>query len=221
MAIANVTTAANPNAAPSALVKQTVNKDDFLKLLIAQLQNQDPLQPMDNQQFAVQLATFNSLEQLIGINDKLGTLQGAQGSANQYGAASLIGKEISSNGNIVSLQAANPAPIGYQLGANAAKVVVNIQNGSGTLVQQLSLGAQNAGDHTIVWDGKDAAGQAVPTGLYGFEINAFDANGKSVATSGRIRGTVTGIRLDGSEPILEVGGLQIPLSQVTTVGAAR
>lgn len=221
MAIANITTAGNPNAAPSALVKQTVNKDDFLKLLIAQLQNQDPLQPMDNQQFAVQLATFNSLEQLIGINDKLGTLQGAQGSANQYGAASLIGKEISSNGNIVSLQAGNPATIAYQLGANAAKVVVNVQNGSGTLVRQLSLGAQNAGDQTIVWDGKDAAGQAVPAGLYGFEINAFDANGKSIGTSGRIRGIVTGIRLDGSEPILEVGGVRVPLSQVTTVGAAH
>jgi flagellar basal-body rod modification protein FlgD len=221
VAIESITTAANVNGEQPALPKQTVSQDDFLKLLIAQLKNQDPLQPMDNQQFAVQLATFNSLEQLIGINDKLGTLQGAEGMANRYSAAALIGKEISSSGNIVNLQEKQPATIGYRLGANAAKVVVNIQNGSGTLVRQLSLGARNAGDHSIVWDGKDAAGQAAPAGLYGFEINAFDVNGRAIAASGQVRGTVTGVHLDGSEPVLEVGGLQIPLSQVSTIGAAR
>lgn len=221
MAIANITTAGNSNAAQSALVKKTVGKDDFLKLLIAQLQNQDPLQPMDNQQFAVQLATFNSLEQLMGINDKLGALQGAQGSASQYSAASLIGKEISTNGNVVNLQPGNSPSINYKLETNAVKVLVNVHNGSGTLVRQLSLGAQNAGDQSIVWDGKDAAGQAAPAGLYGFEINAFDAGGKTVFASGRIRGTVTGVRLDGSEPVLEVGGVQVPLSKVTSVGAVR
>ncbi len=186
-------------------------------MLIAQLQNQDPLQPMDNQQFAVQLATFNSLEQLISINDKLGSLQSSQGTTNQFNAASLIGKAITSNGSTLSLQTGNPAAINYQLSANAAQVVVNIQDSSGALVRQISVGAQSAGDQSVLWDGKDASGNAAPAGLYNFEVNAFDLNGKQVQASSRIKGTVTGVRLDGSEPVLELGVLQVPLSAVMSV----
>ena len=86
-------------------------------------------------------------------------------------------------------------------------------------MRQLEVGAQNAGDQAIVWDGKDASGKAAPDGIYRFEINAFDLNGKQVAASGRIQGTVTGIKLDGSEPILELGNLQVPLSSVTNVSS--
>jgi flagellar basal-body rod modification protein FlgD len=199
------------------LTGKTVTQDEFLKLLIAQLQNQDPLQPMDNQQFAVQLATFNSLEQLIGINDKLGGLNSAQGATNQFNATSLIGKEVATTGNTLSLQSGSPAAINYQLGSNATKVVVNVQDASGALVRQIQVGAQNVGDQSVVWDGKDAAGKAARSGLYNFEVNAFDINGRQVSASGRTQGVVTGVRLDGSEPVLEIGTLQVPLSAVTSV----
>src|ERR1044071_4071557 len=94
---------------------QTVDKNGFLKLLIAQLQNQDPLQPMDNQQFAVQLATFNSLEQLMDIDKQLSTLQTTQGQANQFNSASLIGKQIQADGNTVALQNGGSTTPGYPL----------------------------------------------------------------------------------------------------------
>jgi flagellar basal-body rod modification protein FlgD len=217
VAIQSVNSTPTQATAGQALSQQTVTQDDFLKLLIAQLQNQDPLSPMDNQQFAVQLATFNSLGQLISINDKLGSLQTSQGATNQFNAASLIGKEIASNGNTLNLQTGNPAPISYQLSANASRVVVNIQDSSGALVRQISAGAQSAGDQSVLWDGKDASGKAAPAGPYNFEVNAFDINGKQVQASGRIKGTVTGVRLDGSEPVLEVGALQVPLSAVASV----
>lgn len=221
MAIQSVSSTPSQPTAGQALSKQTVTQDDFLKLLIAQLQNQDPLQPMDNQQFAVQLATFNSLEQLIGINNKLGALQTSQGATNQFNAASLIGKAITSNGNTLNLQTGNPAAITYQLSGNAARVVVNVQDSSGALVRQMVAGAQSAGDQSILWDGKDAAGKSAPAGLYSFEVNAFDLNGKQVQASGRIKGTVTGVRLDGAEPVLELGALQVPLSAVTSVSTAN
>ena len=214
---ASQSTPPTQEAAKSTLTTKTVTQDDFLKLLIAQLQNQDPLQPMDNQEFAVQLATFNSLQQLIGINDKLGTLQSSQGTMNQYNAASLIGKEVVTNGNTISLQSDSPASINYQLAANAAKVVINVQDASGALVRQIQLGAQNAGDRSVLWDGKDASGKAARAGLYNFEINAFDLNGKQVQALARVQGIVTGVRLDGSEPVLEIGTLQVPLSAVTSV----
>jgi flagellar basal-body rod modification protein FlgD len=217
LAIQNIhSTPAQATAAHSPS-RQTVTQDDFLKLLIAQLQNQDPLQPMDNQQFAVQLATFNSLEQLIGINDKLGSLQTVQGATNQFNAASLIGKEVASNGNTLSLQSSGPARISYQLGANASRVVVNVQDSSGALVRQINGGAQGVGDQSVLWDGKDSAGRAAPAGVYNFEINAFDLNGKQVQASGRIKGTVTAVNFAGSQPVLELGGIEVPLSAVTSV----
>src|SRR5258706_1379148 len=101
---------------------KSMGRDDFLKLLVAQLQNQDPLKPLDNQEFAAQLATFNSLDQLIGINQKLDGLEEQQRLVGQLGAASLIGKEIVADGNQVALVAGQPAAIGYALDAGAARV---------------------------------------------------------------------------------------------------
>jgi flagellar basal-body rod modification protein FlgD len=221
MAIQNIAASASQTTAPKPLTDKTVTQDDFLKLLIAQLQNQDPLAPMDNQEFAAQLAQFNSLGQLIAINDKLGALQNGQGSMGQYNAASLIGKEISSAGNKVSLVSNASPSIGYQLSANAARVVVSIVNASGELVRQLDAGARGSGDQTIIWDGKDSTGRALGAGIYGFEINAVDGAGKKVPASGKVQGIVTGVRLDGAEPVLEVGGIEVPLSGVTAVRTPR
>jgi len=221
MAIQNIAATSSQSTAAKALADKTVTQDDFLKLLIAQLQNQDPLQPMDNQEFAAQLAQFNSLGQLIEINDKLGALQNGQGSMSHYNAASLIGKEISSTGNKVNLLSGNSTTIGYQLGANAARVVVRVFNSAGELVRQIDAGARAGGDQSIIWDGKDSTGRALGAGVYGVEINAVDSAGKKVPASGKVQGIVTGVRLDGAEPVLEVGSLEVPLSGVTAVRSAR
>ena len=177
---------------------QTVDKNGFLKLLIAQLQNQDPLQPMDNQQFAVQLATFNSLEQLMDINKQLTALQTTQGQSTQFNAASLIGKQINAEGNNIAVESSAPAKLNYQLSANAANVTLKIQDSNGTLIRQLETGAQGAGDQTFTWDGQDATGRAVSDGIYTFQVNAVNANGKQIGASSRISGTVKGVNLAGA-----------------------
>jgi flagellar basal-body rod modification protein FlgD len=190
MAIPNIGPSTAQPGVGQALTARTVTQDDFLKLLIAQLQNQNPLQPMDNQEFAAQLATFNSLGQLIDINGKLGQLQSMQGLASQYNAASLIGKEIEVNGNVVNLAEGSSASLGYQLGANAARVGISIRNSAGGLVRQIDAGSQKAGEQTIQWDGRDSAGNRAPSGCKDFEITAVDAGGKSIPTWGLIRGVV-------------------------------
>jgi flagellar basal-body rod modification protein FlgD len=217
VAIQGINSTAAQDATKKVLSDKTVTQDDFLKLLIAQLQNQDPLKPMDNQEFAAQLATFNSLGQLIDMNAKLGSMQSNQGLANQFSAASLIGKEVVSSGNAVALEKGKPAALGYQLAANTARVVVSIYNGAGDLVRQLEARGQVMGDQTVSWDGKDEAGRSLATGPYSFEVNAFDAAGKKVQATGRVQGTVTGVKLDGGEPLLEIGAVQVPFSSVTSV----
>lgn len=196
---------------------EQVTRDDFLKLLIAQLQNQDPLSPLDNQEFAVQLATFNSLEQLLGVNEKLEGLQNKQLLTSQLNSAALIGKEVTTSGNQVSLTDGSDGTLRYQLGAPAARVVVNIQNSRAELVRQLELGSQQAGEQSVRWDGKDASGKRLSSGAYTFEVNAFDAAGKKVTVSSRVQGLVTGVSFDGAEPVLELGQLRIPLSAVTGI----
>ncbi len=220
MAIQNIAATPTQSTAARPFADKTVTQDDFLKLLITQLQNQDPLKPMDNQEFAAQLAQFNSLGQLIEINDKLGGLQNGQGSLSQYNAASLIGKEISSVGNKINLSSGSPATIGFQLGAHAARVIVGVFNSAGDLVRRIDAGALSSGPRSVPWDGRDSAGQPLPAGVYGFEIDAVDGIGKSVPTSGKIQGLVTGVRLDGAEPVLEIGSLEVPLSGVTAVRQA-
>ncbi|MGH7765909.1 MAG: flagellar hook assembly protein FlgD [Candidatus Binatia bacterium] len=214
MAVQPVSQGAIPGAAGSVGPNQGMGRDDFLKLLIAQLQHQDPLHPLDNQEFAAQLATFNSLDQLIGINQKLDGVQLQQQFLGQLGAVSLIGKEIIAEGNQIVLASGAQPTISYSLGAAAARVVIDIKDDKGNTVRTIQTGSQGAGDQTAVWDGKDATGNALPAGTYSIEVTAFDAAGKSVAASTRTRGVVTGVSLAGGEMLLEIGGLKIPLGAV-------
>lgn len=194
-----------------------VTQDAFLKLLIVQLQNQDPLNPLDNQEFIAQLATFNSLDQLIGINGKLDGIQVEQLRLSQLEATSLIGKEVTAKGNSVSLGEGGEAEMPYSLAADATRVVVNITDSEGNLVRTLEVGSQSAGEQTVVWDGKDSAGNPMDPGVYTFEVNAFDVSGNEVGVTTLIQGVVTGVNLAGTEPLLEIGDLKVPLSAVTSV----
>jgi flagellar basal-body rod modification protein FlgD len=92
--------------------------------------------------------------------------------------------------------------------------VINIKDDKGNTVRTLDAGSQSQGNQTANWDGKDSTGNALPAGVYSIEVTAFDAAGKSVAAATRTRGVVTGVSLDGSEMMLEIGGIKIPLSAV-------
>jgi flagellar basal-body rod modification protein FlgD len=206
-----------PQTAGGSIGGTSMGRDDFLKLLIAQLQNQDPLKPLDNQEFAAQLATFNSLDQLIGINQKLDGLGDQQRQVGQLGAAALIGKEIIADGNQVALDAGQPATIGYSLNSSATRVALTISDAAGKIVRTLDLGSRAAGDQSVVWDGRDGTGKTLPAGVYSVQVNAFDVAGNKIGASGQTRGVVTGVGLSGSDVVLEIGALKIPLSAVKGV----
>jgi flagellar basal-body rod modification protein FlgD len=218
MAIQNITGVAGADGQTTAAkAGGQITRDDFMKLLIAQLQNQDPLSPMDNQEFAVQLATFNSLEQLVGANEKLESLASQQGLTSQFNSAALIGKQVVGKGNEVNLDASGDTTLHYELGANAAKVTVNILNTSGAIVRQIELGSQQMGAQSARWDGQNALGQRLAPGVYSFEVTAGDGAGSPVPVTKQVRGFVTGVNLEGPEPILEIGQLRISLSSLTAI----
>jgi flagellar basal-body rod modification protein FlgD len=218
MAIQNIN--ASPSAgqsAPPAKPGGQISRDDFMKLLIAQLQNQDPLSPMDNQEFAVQLATFNSLEQLVGLNEKLESLADQQGIASRFNSAALIGKQVIGKGNELNLGSSGDAVVHYELSGNAAKVTIKVLDSTGAVVRQIAAGSQKLGAQSATWNGQNDLGQRLPAGVYSFEVVAVDGAGNSVPVNNQVRGIVTGVDLQGAEPILEIGQLRISLSSVTSI----
>jgi flagellar basal-body rod modification protein FlgD len=198
----------------------TLGKDTFMKLLLAQLQNQDPLNPMDATQFSAQLAQFSSLEQLYNMNESMGTLIDAQDSSNRYQALDLIGKEIEAAGDVLSLGDAGTAAGSFAIGSDANCAAV-ITDANGNVIKTMDLGSLEAGDHTFKWDGTEQDGDKADQGLYGFEIIAEGAAGQAVTAETRIRGIVNRVNMDGDEPMLYVGSFSLPFSEITDITLAE
>jgi len=143
-------------AMQSAAGPKAMGKDDFLNLLITQLQNQDPLNPADSTEFTAQLAQFSSLEQLGNVNDNLMELKNFQAATNNSQAVSLIGKTITAEGNFIQLSAAGAsAECNFELEEDADQVAVSIYDNTGEFVADFEHQHMDAGQHSLFWDGID------------------------------------------------------------------
>lgn len=192
--------------------------DTFLTLLTQQLQNQDPLNPMDSQQFVSQLVEFSSVEQQINQNQSLESLLALQAATANMGATDYIGKLATVSSDSAYL-AEGFAQWQYGLPQEAASVRMNVVNAQGKTVARLD-GETGAGPHMFTWDGKDEAGTVQPNGVYRLEITALDAKDNPIETPIRVTDRVTGVDLSGDEVRIEMGGLAIPIAQVIGVRQA-
>ncbi len=201
----------------SSAAGQAMGKEDFLKLLTAQLAHQDPLSPMDNSAFVAQLSQFSSVEQLMNANQNLGTLQLVAASQSNTQIAGLIGKDIEANGNVLRHAAPGPAPINFDLGGTAKTVTVTIRDAQGKIVRTLEATDRAGGANILAWDGKDVAGNMAPAGTYQIEVSAKDGEGKDVSSSLKFTGRVTGVSFKGGIPLLEVGDMSVQVADVIAV----
>jgi flagellar basal-body rod modification protein FlgD len=210
---------ATSTASASQAMKQEIgmNKDDFLKLFVAQLQNQDPLNPMDSTQFVTQLAQMTQVEQAYNTNSNLQNILTSLGDNTYMSSVSFIGKTVSAAGSQVSLADGGQPTLNYSIAQAANQVEIDIYDANGNVVRTLTQGQTAAGNQNITWDGKDSSNNALPAGAYTFAVKCADASGNSFSGTPMIKGTVTGVKLDGSTPVLTVNGTDIPLSNVTTV----
>ncbi|TSA55487.1 MAG: hypothetical protein D4R45_02240 [Planctomycetaceae bacterium] len=165
----------------------TMGKDEFFKMLIAQLQNQDPLNPMDGTDFTAQLAQFSSLEQLANVNSNLEAVTAYQKLMSGVQSIDLIGKEITAEGNTVKASGSS-VDIVYNLPEDVSKGTVSIFQSDGTLVETVEFGQQEEGINSVSWD----CG-SVEEGIYTFEVSATNAEGDSVEVDTLIKGQVTGV----------------------------
>jgi flagellar basal-body rod modification protein FlgD len=172
--------ASTPVTAANAQTDTKKMSSDFMKMLVAQMQYQDPTKPMDSAQMTSQLAQISTVDGINKLNDTMSSLaKGLQGNVISQ-AASMIGRDVLVPGNNISLTQGN-AKFGVQMPAAADAVNVSILNDSGKTVKVLSMGPQAVGNLPITWNGTNANGESVPNGNYTFQVSAT-SNGKALRT---------------------------------------
>lgn len=200
-----------------------MGKYDFLQLLVTQLKNQDPLSPMQSQEFASQLAQFSSLERLMNIDDNLKNgvntdMLLAQTIQNTM-ATNFVGKEVLAYGdNIPLISGEDKVPLSFELAGNAEKVTVEIYDENDNLVRTIKMSSLNKGRNAVDWDGKDDSGKALSGGNYHFKVVAEDSDGNAITAKTLSRGIVSAVRYEKGQPILVVNGKDVYFGDIVQIG---
>jgi flagellar basal-body rod modification protein FlgD len=172
-----------------------MGKQDFLKLLVAQLQNQDPLNPSDPTEFTAQLAQFSSLEQLFTLNESMTNLATSNANSDRFTTLNTIGKDVTYHGSNFNFNG-EPVKIGYQLDGEASGVTLSLKH-NGVTVATLKGEELDTGSHFITWDGLLGNDKSAPLGKYEIVLEAKAAGDESVGAAPLIRSEVTGVDLKG------------------------
>jgi flagellar basal-body rod modification protein FlgD len=201
-----------------AVKQNELGKDDFLRLLIAQLQSQDPLNPLQSAEFTSQLAQFSSLEQLNNVNDRLVQLHEDQIDSMKGLAVSMIGRSVKVPGTQFSLMEGKSDELVLELTNPAKTVRLDVYDDDGTIVDTVDLGPLNAGEHRLNWDGIGRDEKRLPNGRYSFQITALDLGAeemKDVQTF--IFGDVSGVSFNDDVPSVLMGYQSIALSKILQI----
>lgn len=204
-------------AIQTAQAKQKIAADmnAFLQMLTTQLQNQDPLSPMESAEFTNQLVGFAQVEQQIGINENLQTMQGQIGSS--YGAmlVGYMGKYAEVQDNMIKLQDGK-ARFAYSLASDAEEVEIALKDSDGNIVRRFD-GDPTAGDHILKWDGRDDNQDELPDGDYTIEITATNGAGEKVETWSTVQALITGVSTAGDQPVVIVNDAAVRVEDLHTV----
>lgn len=214
--------AAPPTSVLSAGPGGKMGKDEFLKLFVTQLRNQDPTNPMNGEQLAAQLAQFTSVEQLMNISEQL------QGQATQNqsvvaalansNAAATLGRVVTAAGDQVLVPESGDASVAVEVGGAGGRATLRVFDASGREVGSRELGEVAAGRQSLELG---SAATGLPAGRYTYTLEVADASGAAVPVQTYTVGRVDGFRSGPQGPILSAGPLEIPLVSVVEVSAGN
>jgi len=195
------------------------NFNTFLTLLTTQLQNQDPLSPLDTNQFTQQLVEFASVEQQVNMNTNLQTLISMQQSSESLQALQLVGANVTINSNTATLSNATSSPATWGFSSpSPATGAVTITSSTGQ-VAFTGTTSLSAGDQSYTWNGHGNNGVTWPDGNYTLSINATGANGQAVTVSTQVQGTISSVNVSQNPPQVTVGGQSYPLSAIQSINS--
>jgi flagellar basal-body rod modification protein FlgD len=195
-----------------------LGKNEFLNLLVAQLNNQNPLEPQGNGEFIAQLAQFSQVEGIEKLNTSMGSMLSSFQSSQALQASSLVGRKVIVPSEKAVVDTSESFKASTVLPVSSSNVYVNVYDNSGALVTRVNLGEQAAGNVSFIWDGKDSDGNVAPPGTYKFEAQAtYGSETKGLYTL--LPANVDSVILGGNELMLNLAGLgSVPLSQVQVIG---
>ncbi len=212
--------AMNPTSASTATsgsASANSMQSQFMTLLVTQLQNQDPTNPMDSTQMTSQLAQISTVSGIQQLNTTLQSLMSTYQAGQSVQAASMIGKTVLANGSTLSWNGSQPVGYGVNLSSAADTVAVNVLDASGQSVDTIKLGAQPAGVLNLSWNGKASNGSVLPSGDYTVQVTASNA-GAAVAAQPLVSGQVTSVLNDAQGAQLDVAGVgTVSLSSVAQI----
>lgn len=216
-------TTSSSSSTKSSSASLATNYQSFLTLLLKQLEVQDPTNPVDASTYTTQLVQLASLEQQMSIGDKLddlteavSTLSSSTSLGSGSSAVSYYGKTVEAEGTTTPLQDGE-ASWEYDLDSAASKVTLTITDSSGNVVYNELSSSTAAGTHEVTWDGIGTNGKSYDSGNFTLTVTAADANGKTIETTTRFKGTVTSVDSSSGTAVLDVGGVSLSSDKVLSV----
>lgn len=195
-----------------------LDKDAFFKLMLAQMKNQDPTNPLKPHEMSAQLANFSALEQMTNVNSTLTEMKNGQKPIEQFQALNMIGKAVAGDSaRVVRNKGDTNHDVLFTLPAAAAEVSVKVKNSAGDVVRSYSLKNLKQGENHVTWNGLDDKGMAQAADEYSFQVEAKSSDGKKMAVKTDFEGTITGINYTPEGPVLLVGQQTIRLRDVRKI----
>lgn len=195
-----------------------LGKDQFLNLLVAQLNNQNPLEPQGNGEFIAQLAQFSTVEGVEKLNSSMETILSGYQSSQALQASSLVGRKVIVPVDKAVVDTSESFKASAVLPTSSSNVYVNVYDSAGSVVSRINLGEQQAGNVSFIWDGKDSSGNVMKPGTYRFEAQATYGN-ETKGLYTLLPANVDSVTLGGNELMLNLAGIgNVPLSQVQVIG---
>ena len=215
--IPGVTSIDNTKSTIKTATDEAMGKDDFLKLLIAQLSAQDPLDPMGAQDFSAQLAQFSGLEQMTNVNTNLEIMQKLETALQNTSSVNLIGKTIESYGNTFNHSANTSETISYSLSSDAESIQIDIFDSTGNKVDMVKVGSQTQGKNMATWDGANSQGKSLSAGTYTYAVKAENIAGNPIQVDTFSSGLVSDVVFGEDQTYAVVNGKEIPINTIKRV----
>ena len=200
------------------MIQEILNEKNVLNLLMTQMANQDPLDPMDSEGMMRQLASLGTVEQLQNLNSQTARMMEVQQHIARSTAGSLLGKDVEVGAREIPLIKGETVPVKYKLDGSADRVMLLVQDSTGEMIREINLESRAQGSHEFSWDGRDNDGDKMPDGNYSYNVFARTDGGEEVGVTLTKSGQVSMIRFENNNPILKINGEWVHARDVVGLG---